>query len=297
MAAKRNALGKGLTALLQDSNTDVTGKEHIALNSVSEIKLKEIEANPFQPRENFEESGLEELVNSIKIHGVIQPVTVRKIGYGKFQIISGERRTRAAIRAGLESIPAYVRVANDQEMVEMALIENIHREDLNAIEISLSYKRLLDECKLKQDEVALRVGKKRATVTNYLRLLKLPDTIQAALRDAKISMGHARALINVEDTNMQKNFYNQIIEKELSVRQTEELVKNKFDNADSTKDIPVKDKQLNELQDDYNVIAKKLASVYNSLVKIRAKKDGKGEIIIPFNSVEDLEKILDLHIK
>jgi len=223
--AKRNALGKGLGALLENSNDDVSTLSEGAVNSVATIALSQIVANPFQPRNEFEDEALSELAESILIHGVIQPITVRKIGNDKYEIISGERRTRASIIAGLERIPAYVRLANDQEMLEMALIENIQREDLNAIEISLSYKRLLDECGLRQEELGERVGKKRSTVNNYLRLLKLPESIQGALRRNEISMGHARALINIEDLSVQDYICKRAVAEGLSVRKVEELVK------------------------------------------------------------------------
>ena len=223
--AKRNALGKGLGALLDSSNDDVTLVSEGAINSVATIPLSHIVANPFQPRHEFEDEALSELAESILIHGVIQPITVRKVGSEKYELISGERRTRASIIAGLERIPAYVRLANDQEMLEMALIENIQREDLNAIEISLSYKRLLDECGLRQEELGDRVGKKRSTVNNYLRLLKLPEGIQSSLRRNEISMGHARALITIEDPKVQDYICKRAVAEGLSVRKVEELVK------------------------------------------------------------------------
>ena len=223
---KRNALGKGLGALLENAETDITSSTvHRSPNTVANIELENIIANPFQPRTEFEEEALNELVDSIRLHGIIQPVTVRKVGVDKFELISGERRTRAAIMLGLSEIPAYIRLANDQEMLEMALIENIQREDLNAIEISLSYKRLLDECGLKQEELGDRVGKKRSTVNNYLRLLKLPESIQRGIINNEISMGHARALINVEDEQVQQAIFEQAVKENLSVRRVEELVK------------------------------------------------------------------------
>jgi ParB family chromosome partitioning protein len=215
MNAKKQGLGRGLNALLENTETDITGKNAPPLFSVAEIPISDIEANPFQPRENFNDKELDELVESIKVHGLIQPVTVRKMGYGKYQLISGERRTRAAIRAGLEKIPAYIRVADDQGMLEMSLIENIHRENLNAIEIAISYKRLIEECNLKHEDVATRIGKDRSTVTNYLRLLKLPVEIQVAIRDQQISMGHARCLIGIEEPEVQLHLLKLIIEEDL----------------------------------------------------------------------------------
>ena len=204
--AKR-VLGRGLSALLEDSNTDITGVEPDALHSIAEINISQIIANPFQPRVEFDDEALNELSESIKVHGIIQPITVRKIGYEKYEIISGERRTRASILAGLTKIPAFIRLANDQQMLEMALIENIQRENLNAIEIALSYKRLIDECSLKQEELGERVGKQRSTVNNYLRLLKLPEEIQLAIKEGSLMMGHARALVNIEDEAIQKAIF------------------------------------------------------------------------------------------
>ena len=294
MSAKRQALGKRLNALLADSNTDVTAKNPVPLNNVAEIPINEIEANPFQPREAFNDEELEELVESIKIHGIIQPVTVRKIGRGKYQLISGERRTRASIRAGLKNIPAYVRIADDQGMLEMSLIENIHRENLNAIEIAISYKRLIEECSLKQEEVAGRIGKNRTTVTNYLRLLKLPDEIQLAIRDNKLSMGHARSLITIEDKEHQLAILEIILKEELSVREVEELVKQGKEevfqrNENSEPKLKSKVQKI-----EYNHWEQKFADLYLTKVKIRSKRAGKGELIIPFQSEEDLERLASL---
>jgi ParB family transcriptional regulator, chromosome partitioning protein len=283
---KRNALGKGLTALLQDAKTDVSGKNPVPVNAIAEISVSEIEANPFQPRLEFDEAALEELAESIRMHGIIQPVTVRKVGYGKYELISGERRTRAAIRAGLKTIPAFVRVANDQGMLEMALIENIHRENLNSIEIALSYQRLLEECKLKHEELSDRVGKNRSTVTNYLRLLKLPEEIQIALRDNQISMGHARPLINVDSKDLQLEILDEIIDNELSVRKVEELVKQK-----SAEPKPKKVKAVVTADESYKVWEHKLSQLYDTKVKLKLKKDGKGELVIPFSSEADLKKL------
>lgn len=283
---KRNALGKGLTALLQDAKTDVSGKNPVPVNAIAEINVSEIEANPFQPRLEFDEAALEELAESIRMHGIIQPVTVRKVGYGKYELISGERRTRAAIRAGLKTIPAFVRLANDQGMLEMALIENIHRENLNSIEIALSYQRLLEECKLKQEELADRVGKNRSTVTNYLRLLKLPEEIQIALRDNQISMGHARPLINVDSKDLQLEILDEIIDNELSVRKVEELVKQK-----SAEPKPKKEKAVVTADESYKVWEHKLSQLYDAKVKLKLKKNGKGELVIPFSSEADLKKL------
>lgn len=222
---KKKFTRRGLSALLESADTDVTSIEPKALNSVANIFISQIEANPFQPRTEFNEENLNELADSIKVHGVIQPITVRKVGFKRYQIISGERRTRASLLAGLTEIPAYIRVANDQEMLEMAIIENIQREELNPIEIAISYKRLLEECDLKQEELGERVGKNRTTVNNYLRLLKLPDEIQIGLRENKISMGHARALINVTSNEWRMEIFQRAVTEGLSVRAVENLAK------------------------------------------------------------------------
>lgn len=291
---KKSGLGRGLSALLSDASTDITNTaaEAKPANSISEILISQIEANPFQPRTEFEEVALLELAESIKVHGVIQPITVRKMGYDSYQIISGERRTRASILAGLTKIPAYIRVANDQEMLEMALIENIQREELNPIEIGLSYKRLMEECNLKQDEVGDRVGKNRSTVTNYLRLLKLPDSVQLALKEGKISMGHARAIINVEDPKKQEWMLEQMLANELSVRSVENLVReenNKTTEAKSNKTTakPNKSETLVEYQ-------KSLSDRFNTKISIKADDKGRGNIKIPFRSQAELQRILDL---
>ncbi len=289
---KRNGLGRGLTALLQDSNTDVTGKNPAPVNSISEIPLNQITANPFQPRTEFDEAALEELADSIKMHGIIQPIAVRKIGNDKYEIISGERRTRASIRAGLKTIPAYVRVANDQSMLEMALIENIQRENLNSIEIALSYKRLLEECKLNQEELGERVGKNRSTVTNYMRLLKLPEEIQIALRDNQISMGHARALITLDDKDLQIEILDDIIDHELSVRAVEELIKQK--NAPTTRNGKAVKKVERQHEEVFSVWEQKLGKLFDKNIKIKNKANGKSELIIPFKNEADLAKFAEM---
>jgi ParB family chromosome partitioning protein len=291
---KKSGLGRGLSALLSDASTDITNTatEARPANSISEISISQIQANPFQPRTEFEEVALAELAESIKIHGVIQPITVRKMGYDSYQIISGERRTRASILAGLSRIPAYIRVANDQEMLEMALIENIQREELNPIEIGLSYKRLMEECSLKQDEVGDRVGKNRSTVTNYLRLLKLPDSVQLALKEGKISMGHARAIINVDDPKKQEWMLEQMLANELSVRSVENLVREENTKPNDTKANktparPNKSETLVEYQ-------KSLSDRFNTKISIKADDKGRGNIKIPFRSQAELQRILDL---
>lgn len=286
MCAKRQALGKGLTALLSDSEQSGSQGTTQQVNTVSEIPLSQIDANPFQPREHIAEDNLENLVQSILIHGVIQPLTLRKVDEGHYQIISGERRARAARKAGLEQIPAFVRVANDQNMLEMALIENTHRENLNAVEIALSYKRLVEECSLNHDTLAARVGRDRTTVTNYLRLLKLPDEVQIALTEERISMGHARAIINMDDPDAQLKVFRAIQDRSLSVRQTEALVKSmkaakKANNQN--------DKSL--AQNQYQQWEQEFARLYDTAVKIKAKKNGKGEVIIPFQNEAELKRL------
>ncbi|QNL50436.1 ParB/RepB/Spo0J family partition protein [Olivibacter sp. SDN3] len=304
MAQQRKiGLGKGLSALLNDtgevqktsglkSEKEVVGGE-ILPDSVNQVKLANIEVNPFQPRTDFDEAALNELAGSIKLQGLIQPITLRKTGAGKYQLISGERRLRASKIAGLSEIPAYIRTANDQQMLEMALIENIQRENLNAIEVALSFQRMIDECNLKQEELGDRVSKNRSTVTNYLRLLKLPPVIQASIRDGKLSMGHARALINVADVDKQLYIFQEIINKGLSVRKVEELVRlvadagHKSKSKTNTKGKPMSF-EFQKIQDD-------LASKFATKVKLNMKgKEGKGSIEIPFMSEDDLSRILEL---
>ncbi|MDB5029697.1 ParB/RepB/Spo0J family partition protein [Mucilaginibacter sp.] len=299
-AEKRNALGKGLSALLNDSddvlpykksnNNNVGSNSEVnSLGSVNDIKLSEIEVNPFQPRTDFDEQALSDLADSIKLQGLIQPITVRRVNAHKFQLISGERRLRASKIAGLTHIPAYVRTANDQQMLEMALIENIQRENLNAIEVALSFQRMLDECNLKQEELGERVSKNRSTVTNYLRLLKLPPSIQASIRDGAISMGHARALITVEDPAKQIYIHKHIIQQGLSVRKVEEMVRELQSsrvNKEGKQPEPVSF-QIQKIQDD-------LASKFSSRVKLKMNNKGNGIIEIPFLSEDDLGRILEM---
>ena len=285
----KKVLGRGLSALLENAETDITGIEPKALHSIAEIKISQIIANPFQPRTEFDNEALEELAESIKIHGIIQPITVRKIGYEKFELISGERRTRASILAGLTYIPAYIRLADDQQMLEMALIENIQRENLNAIEISLSYKRLLDECGLKQEELGDRVGKKRSTVNNYLRLLKLPDEIQLAIKEGELMMGHARALVNVEDEANQMAIFKAAVQGNLSVRQVEELVRNEKNGEGG-----IASKGVSNYFDFSNYISTKnqLAKKLQTDIRFKSRSNDNGTIIISFSSREQLEDIL-----
>lgn len=287
---KKAGLGRGLGALLENANTDITTSNSNAnTGNVAMIAISSIEANPWQPRSEFEQTALNELTESIRVHGVIQPITVRKMGYDRYQLISGERRTRASLQAGLTEIPAFIRIANDQDMLEMALIENIQRSDLNAIEVALSYKRLLEECNLKHEELGERVGKDRTTVNNYLRLLKLPELIQRGIQLDKVSMGHARAMINMDDAVAQMELYEQIIREELSVRDVESLVKAKK-NGQSL--------GLSMTGTDWDPeIDRITAAFYEKLraaVHLKASGKGKGKIIISYKSREDLERILGL---
>ena len=291
MNTKRNALGKGLGALLQNPDTDITsraqgGNESATVGSISEIPVDQIEANPFQPRTYFEEEALRELADSIHEMGLIQPVTVRKLGYDKYQLISGERRFRASQLAGLTSIPAYIRIANDQAMLEMALVENIQREELDAIEIALAYQRLIEEVKLTQEEVSEKVAKKRSTVTNYLRLLKLPPEIQLGIRQKAISMGHARALIGLDDAKQQLQLFNQITSQELSVRQVEEAARA------SKSDVPVSKKEILVLPENLQMVLDQLNKRFDAKVDLKSDPKGKGHLNIRFNSAEQLQSIL-----
>ena len=293
--SKKLALGRGLKSLLSDTPqtknlTEVRPTAQPQTSGMSEILLSEIETNPFQPRKHFDQEALTELADSIKVHGIIQPLTVRKLANNRYQLIAGERRFQASKLAGLKAIPAFVRSANDQQMLEMALIENIQRENLNPIEISLSYQRLISECNLKQEELAGRVGKNRSTVTNYLRLLKLPPDIQIALRDNRLSMGHARAIINIENADAQLYVFKKILAEDLSVRKVEELVR----EISSTAKKPTNEKSKEKTPPrDVNKLQSKLSSHFGT--KVSVKSDGKkGEIKIPFLSIEDLNRILEI---
>jgi ParB family chromosome partitioning protein len=292
---KKPALGRGLSALLQDSSNEIMTKEgsQKVVGSISNIPLNQIEANPFQPRTEFEKQALHELSESIKLHGIIQPITVRKVGIDKYQIISGERRVRASILAGLNEVPGYIRIAKDQDMLEMAIIENVQRENLNPMEVALSYKRLIDECNLKQEELGDRVGKDRTTVNNYLRLLRLPTEIQVGLRDGKLSMGHARALLAVTDPNEQLRLYEDLIRENLSVRSVESLVKQVNESEPKT---PVKIAgNLNaEYIKHFQDIQNHLSNQYQLPVNIKAKAIGKGELVIKFNSESEFERLMNL---
>jgi len=297
MAAKKAALGKGLSALLDNTSSiqrpSNTSTPNQAINKptvgdIAKISINLIETNAFQPRTHFDKEALEELSASIKEHGIIQPITVRKVGANKYQIISGERRYRASQLAGLEEVPVYIRIANDQTMLEMAIIENIQREDLNALEVAISYQRLIDECNITQETVGDRVGKSRASITNYLRLLGLPTEIQVGVRDKLISMGHARALLSFSNDDEKIKIYRQIVDQKLSVRAVEEMAKKSklgFSASPKSKSkLTLREKRLQE----------DLSFHFNSKIKISKKDNGQGAISIPFTNEEHLEKILAL---
>ncbi len=293
---KKTALGRGLGALLENSGTDITSRletDQKVAGAISNIPVSQIEANPFQPRTDFERKALLELANSIKEHGIIQPVTVRKMGYDRYQLISGERRFRASQAAGLTSIPAYIRIANDQAMLEMAIIENIQREELNAIEVGLGYKRLIDECHLTQEQLSDRIGKDRTTVTNYLRLLKLPDEIQAGIRDQKVTMGHARAILAIDNTDGQILVFRQAVEEHLSVRQVEELARQYADGQYIVRKVKKGAKAKAGASDDQRILAE-LRERFSKRSSFSRNPKGKGKIVIPFNNNEDLAKTLIL---
>lgn len=281
---KRNVLGRGLGALMDDADKMLPGA------GINEIDLTKIEANPFQPRTNFDEESLNELAQSIKEIGLIQPITLRKIADDKYQIIAGERRFRAAQLAGLLSIPAYIRKAKDEGMLEMALVENIQREDLDAIEIAMSYQRLLEELEFTQEELSSRVGKKRSTIANYLRLLKLPAIIQKGLIDKQISMGHARAIINIDDAEKQTLIFNQIIKMGLSVRRVEEMVRN-LGNTEVKETEPAEKQKFPK---EYQNLKKQLDRIFSSKIDISMNSHGRGKIVIPFKSGADLERIVKI---
>ena len=296
---KKTGLGKGLSALLNDTEAvqspkvqeqPVREEKSPSPGNISFIKVSKVEVNPFQPRTEFDPEALRELSESIKLQGLIQPITVRKVDDNTFQLISGERRLRASKLAGIEEIPAYIRTANDQQMLEMALIENIQRENLNALEVAFSFQRMIDECSLKQEELGDRVSKNRSTVTNYLRLLKLPPVIQASIRDSVISMGHAKALLGVEDADKQLYVHREIIEKGLSVRKAEELVR-----LIQQQDIKKKEsKEKEPMSFQYQKIQDDLASKFATRVTLKVQGKGKGAIEIPFMSEDDLSRILEL---
>lgn len=291
MTAKKSALGRGLGALIDDAKYEKRPvEEAVSTSAIAEIDIDKIEANPFQPRKEFEAEALNELAASIKELGIIQPITVKQVNENKFQLISGERRYRASKIAGLTKIIAFVRDANDQGLLEMALVENIQREDLNSIEVAVTYQRLIDECTLTQEKLSERVGKKRATIANYLRLLKLPAEIQVGVRDNRISMGHARALISLENSDAQLKIYHRILNEGLSVRNTEALVREanypvrKEDNKNKAQQLPV----------NYLSFKNSLNSKLNTKVELKRSDNGKGSIIISFNSEEEFNRISEI---
>lgn len=289
----KDALGKGIRSLLQNIDTDLKNTAGAlkpqmveAATGIVRLPLESIETNPKQPRRDFEETAMQELAQSIRIHDIIQPVTVSKIAGNKYRLISGERRWRAAKIAGLKDIPAFIRQANDQELLELALLENLQREDLNAMEIALSYKRMMEELDYTQEQVAERMGKDRSTVTNYIRLLKLPPDIQIAVRNAEISMGHARALINVDTIDKQLFIFEEIKSKGLSVRQTENLVRNIYKEKEEKK-------PAESLPAAFKKVEDKLATHFGTKVKLRHSKDGSGAIMFEYYSLEEMNKLLD----
>ena len=294
-AIKKQALGRGLSALLKDPSNDIQSVQDKnadkVIGNIIELDIDFIEVNPFQPRTNFSEESLRELASSIKELGIIQPITVRKLGFNKYQLVSGERRYRASKLIGLETIPAYIRIANDQESLEMALVENIQRQDLDPIEIALSYQRLIDEINLTQEQMSERVGKKRSTIANYLRLLKLDPIIQTGMRDGFITMGHGRALITIENQTIQLDIYEKVLSNELSVRDTENLVR----NYNTTQELNVTPKKQEDIVPNFVKEGIGAFSEYfGHKIDVKVSKNGKGKITIPFHSEEDFNRIKKL---
>jgi len=289
MSAKKNALGRGLGALIDVNENQDRDLVH-SPSAVNEIPLKSIAVNPFQPRTHFDEDTLNELVASVKEHGIIQPITVRKASDNSYQLITGERRLRAATKAGLKRIPAYVREAGDDAMLELALVENIQREDLDAIEVSISYQRLIEEFDLTQEKLGERVGKKRATVANYLRLLNLPVEVQNAIREKKLSMGHARALLGIEDKELQIEVFSKILAQDLSVRQVENL-------ARGAKVTEQEEEKTKDGRSDYEDLREHLSHHFGATVEFKRSNKGTGRIVIPFKSDEDLQRIVSIFDK
>ena len=291
MSIKRNALGRGLDSLISMGEVQTSGS-----SAINEIPISQISPNPEQPRTNFDGDSLEELAMSIRELGIIQPLTLRSVGVDSYQIISGERRYRAARLAGLDSVPAYVRTANDSEITEMALIENIQREDLNAIEIALTFRKLIDQYKLTQERLSERIGKKRATIANFLRLLKLPAEVQIGLRDRKVDMGHARALLSLDKAPLQLKLYNEIIKKGLSVRQVEAMAKQLQErelSAEGEAQVPERQKSNR----DYDILKKHLNSSFKTPVKLSVDASGKGKITFSFKNDEELENLIRIFDK
>lgn len=297
MQKKRGALGKGLSALLENASTDITskpaGEAGAVVGSIAMIPIENIEANPFNPRTHFDQEPLDELKESIRVHGIIQPLTVRKLGRDKYQLISGERRFRASQLAGLTEVPAYIRVANDQSMLEMALVENIQRSDLNAIEVALSYQRLIDECNLTQEQMSQKISKSRSSITNHLRLLKLPVEIQLGVRDAVISMGHARALVSAGSEQFQISLFERIIQDSLSVRELEMLIR-EGEAAIEVKPDGKKEKNTVDLNEQQQVFREFFGDKISAKVEIKKSHLGSGKIMINFNSEVDLNRIIEM---
>ncbi|NCD41436.1 MAG: ParB/RepB/Spo0J family partition protein [Bacteroidia bacterium] len=288
---KKQALGRGLNAILQSPDTDITSRDisgNYVVGAIAELPLSSIEANPFQPRDRFEEEALNDLAESIKHQGIIQPVTVRKMGYDRYQLISGERRLKAAKIAGLEKIPAFIRVANDQQMLEMALVENIQRENLNPIEVAISYQRLIEECHITQETLSDKVGKNRSTVTNYLRLLKLEPEIQKALQDEQITMGHARALLGIELSEPRMQLFNATLLENLSVREVE----NRAREIKTTRKSP-EQKTITPLPPRHKEAKSQLTEHFNTKINIKRDSKGKGFITLHFNNDTDFERLLN----
>ncbi|WP_299522012.1 ParB/RepB/Spo0J family partition protein [Winogradskyella sp.] len=291
-ATKKQALGRGLSALLKDPENDIKSAEDKnadkVVGNIVELDIDSIEVNPFQPRTNFNEDTLKELASSIRELGVIQPITVRKLAFNNYQLVSGERRYRASKLIGLETIPAYIRIANDQEALEMALVENIQRQDLDPIEIALSYQRLIDEINLTQEQMSERVGKKRSTIANYLRLLKLDPIIQTGMRDGFISMGHGRAMVNIENQIDQLEVYEKVISNKLSVRATEQLVQ-KLNSTESPSE-----STSTEVPKHIKKGVKEFSEYFGHKIEVKVAKNGSGKITIPFHSEEDFNRIKKL---
>jgi ParB family transcriptional regulator, chromosome partitioning protein len=283
---KKNALGRGLGALIEGVEKEVLEKK---VEANLDIAVDSIEANPFQPRSTFDEQALEELSQSIRKLGVVQPLTVRETGSGKYQLIAGERRLRAARLAGLTHVPAYVRTADDQAMLELALVENIQREDLDAVEVAISFQRLIEECRLTQEQLSERVGKQRSTVANYIRLLRLPAEIQLGIRKKQLMMGHAKTLISIEDPKKQISVYYQIIDGELSVRQAEELVRHL--QTEGSRD-PEKSEKKKRINEDFAELSDQLHNIFATKVNFRINENGKGKIVIQFDNQNEMERIL-----
>jgi ParB family chromosome partitioning protein len=285
---KKNALGRGLGALIDGVEKEILERK---VEPNMDISLDSIDSNPFQPRTHFDEQSLEELAASIEKLGIVQPLTVRETGNGRYQLIAGERRLRAALMAGLTHVPAYIRTADDQAMLELALVENIQREDLDAIEVAISFHRLIEECKLTQEELSDRVGKQRSTISNYLRLLRLPAEIQLGIRNKHVMMGHARTLVNIENPKTQIDVYYRIIDGDLSVRQVEELVRSL--QSEKIKD-PAKRERKKKLNEDFLQLSEHLNRIFSTKVNFRINEMGKGKIVIPFENPEEMERILGL---